>query len=149
MALVTEKPEELTPQNDLDDVQDPDAPLTDPAEIRLGSTVLMVMEKPPNTGDYLDISMRVRIKRKAEDQNTPDSPLTYPRYAEIVAAWPLGEQMPKPKKTKEQENAEAEAAAAENQPALYDDEDLGDEPELLGDAAEKIVDRPGFSDGDN
>lgn len=129
MALITDReaPSDV-PESDPDvlkDIVDPDAPRTDPAEIRLGSTVLMVMDTPPNTGDYLDIAMRVRIKRKAEDQNTPDSPLTYPRYAEIVVAWPLGEKMPKPapkEKSKAEKDTEAEAEAAKNQPPLFDED---------------------------
>jgi len=125
MAEVKDKPEGLKSTNALDDVHDPDA--VEPQELRLGSTTLMVMPNPPHTGDYVDVAMRVRIKRTAEDQSTPDSPLTYPRYGEIVVAWPLGQKMPEPKKTQKEIDAEAEAEAAQNQPPLYEDEGDDDE----------------------
>lgn len=154
--LITDKPEDLESTNALDDIEDPNPPV-EPQELRLGSSTLMVMENPPHTGDYVDIAMRLRIKRTAEDQSTPDSPLTYPRYAEIVVAWPLGEQMPKPKKSKAEEDAEAEAAAADDQPALFDDDgDDGDEDyddelagEELADAAGVDVDGEDDAEADN
>lgn len=152
MSLITDPPKDLPSSNELDKIEDPDAaPPVQPEELRLGSSILMVMENPPHTGDYVDVAMRLRIKRTAEDQATPDSPLTYPRYAEIVVAWPLGTEMPKPKKSKAEEDAESEAAAADDQPPLFDAD--GD-PEVLGDAVnemlgEELADAAGADDEDS
>lgn len=159
MALIDQKPEGLDSTNALDQI--PDDLLghpPGPQNIMLGSSVLTAMDPPPKTGDYIDIAMRLRIKRTAEDQPTPDSPLSYPRYCEIVVAWPLGEEMPKPKKTQAEQDAEAEAEAAKDQPPLFGD---GADPEVLGDAVSELLGEelgdaagvefdggPAFSDGE-
>lgn len=149
MALVTDAPEDL-PEADPDvlkDLVDPEAKNLKPAELKLGQATLMVLDPPPAVGEYVDIAMRLRIKRVAEDQNTVDAPITYPRYGEIVAAWPLGEEMPKPKKTQAEQDAEAEAEAAQAQPPLFDEAGI----EVDFDDAPVDPDdddgRPPFSDG--
>lgn len=132
MSLIADKPGDLESTNELDKIPDdhPDGP----AEVRLGNTVLMTLEDPPEAGSYIDISARLYIKHAGFDQNTPDSPKVPVRLAKIIVAWPLGEQMPKPKpkkKTKAEDDAEAEAAAADDQPSLFEDD--GDEDQDDGD----------------
>ena len=132
MSLIDQKPTDLPSTNELDKI--PDEVADGPAEIRLGNTVLMTLEDPPEAGSYIDISARLYIKHAGFDQNTPDSPKVPVRLAKIIVAWPLGDQMPKPKpkkKTKAEEDAEAEAAAADDQPALFEDD--GDEDQDDGD----------------
>lgn len=155
MALITDQPEGLPTTNALDNLEDPEAPeKVQPEELRLGSSTLMVLPNPPKTGEYIDVAMRLRIKRTAEDQPTPDSPLQWPRYAEIVVAWPLGEQMPevKSKKAKEDDEINGVPVVDEHQPSLYsvpdkfgDEDDDEDQAEPEG---EPEVDRPAFSHGE-
>lgn len=137
--LVTDKPENLPTTNALDDIPaDLLGPV--PAEIRLGANVLMVMEKPPEVGDVITVSMRLKVKREAKDLGGEEgSELVHFRGCKIVAAWLKGDPEP--------------PNADDDQGALIDEDgnavDYGD-----GDAQESDtdihdgVDRPGFSDGD-
>lgn len=153
MGLVTDRkaPADVKTTNALDAI--PDDLLggpPPPAEIRLGANTLMVMDEPPAVGDYIDISMRLRIKTKAEEQKAPDSDLVHYRGTALVAAWPLGETMPEPKKSDAELEAEAAAEAAKNQPPLFGDDnephdpDAEYEPSGMDEFAGE-VDRPGFS----
>jgi len=120
MALVKDKPEELTPQNDLDDIEDPDAP-PDPAEIRLAGKCLAVLESPPGRGEDLVLMIRVKVNGEGVDYHEDGEEVPY-RKTKLIACWKPGTKEPVKKKTKTELDAEAEAEAAENQPALYDDE---------------------------
>ncbi|WP_052622310.1 hypothetical protein, partial [Mycobacteroides abscessus] len=115
MAEVTEKPAGLPSTNALDRFDDGLA--TGPTEIRLGQAVLMSLSDPPEAGEYIDISARLYIKHAGFDQNTPDSPKVPVRQAKIIVAWPLGEQMPKPKS----KNG-AEIPEVDGQEPLFDDD---------------------------
>jgi hypothetical protein len=66
-----------------------------PAEIRLGANVLMMMETPPDVGDVITVTMRLKIKRKAEDEGGEggDERVHF-RGAKIVAAWLKGDPEP-------------------------------------------------------
>lgn len=106
-----------------------------PAEIRLGANCLMVMERPPDVGDVITVSMRLKVKRKAEDEGGEGGEdRVHFRGCKIVAAWLKGEVEPP--------NAE------DDQPALF-----GEDGEPEGEDAEVFdintgVDRPGFSGAD-
>ncbi|WP_236745638.1 hypothetical protein, partial [Mycobacteroides abscessus] len=115
MSLVTEQPKDLPSSNALDKFDDGLA--TGPTEIRLGQAVLMSLSDPPEAGEYIDISARLYIKHAGFDQNTPDSPKVPVRQAKIIVAWPLGEQMPKPKS----KNG-AEIPEVDGQEPLFDDD---------------------------
>lgn len=115
MAEVTEKPAGLPSTNALDKFDDGLA--TGPTEIRLGQAVLMSLSDPPEAGEYIDVSARLYIKHAGFDQNTPDSPKVPVRQAKIIVAWPLGEQMPKPKS----KNG-AEIPEVDGQEPLFDDD---------------------------
>ena len=107
-----------------------------PAEVRLGANVLMVMEKPPEVGDVITVTMRLKVKRKAEDEGGEggDERVHF-RGCKIVAAWLKGDPEP--------------PNADEDQPGLFDesDEASGDEPEVLGAAMDNVA-RPDFSHQD-
>ncbi|WP_078290690.1 hypothetical protein [Mycobacterium sp. D16R24] len=115
MAEVTEKPADLASTNDLDKIDDGMA--AGPTEIRLGQALLMSLSDPPEAGEYIDISARLYIKHAGFDQNTPDSPKVPVRQAKIIVAWPLGDQMPKPKS----KNG-AEVPEDDGQSPLFDDD---------------------------
>lgn len=138
MALITDKPEDLPSTNELDKLP---SEATTPAELRLGQAVLMTMLQPPAAGSYIDISARLYIKHEGFDQNTPDSPQIPVRQAKLIAAWPLGTDMPK---SKEELDGEAKAEAEKNQPPLFavpdSSHDLDSHPDGDG---------PEFSDGES
>ena len=115
MAEVTEKPADLKSTNELDKFDDGLA--AGPTEIRLGQALLMSLSDPPEAGEYIDISARLYIKHAGFDQNTPDSPKVPVRQAKIIVAWPLGEQMPKPKSKNGTEVPEVDG-----QEPLFDDD---------------------------
>ncbi|MFA4084222.1 hypothetical protein ONA92_21225 [Mycobacteroides salmoniphilum] len=116
MAEVTEKPADLASTNELDKIDDGMA--AGPTEIRLGQALLMSLSDPPEAGEYIDISARLYIKHAGFDQNTPDSPKVPVRQAKIIVAWPLGDQMPKPKKSK----SEPDIPEDDGQSPLFDDD---------------------------
>lgn len=124
MAEVTEKPADLKSTNELDKFDDGVA--AGPTEIRLGQALLMALDEPPQVGEYIDISARLYIKHAGFDQNTPDSPKVPVRQAKIIVAWPLGEQMPKPKA----KNG-AEVPECDGQEPLFEDD--GDDPQAADD----------------
>lgn len=117
MAEVTEKPAGLPSTNALDKFDDGVA--AGPTEIRLGQALLMTLSDPPEAGEYIDISARLYIKHAGFDQNTPDSPKVPVRQAKIIVAWPLGEQMPKPKAKNGSEVPECDG----QEPLFEDDDD--------------------------
>lgn len=150
MAEVTEKPAGLPSTNALDKFDDGLA--TGPTEIRLGQAVLMSLSDPPEAGEYIDISARLYIKHAGFDQNTPDSPKVPVRQAKIIVAWPLGEQMPKPKSKNGAETPEVDGQEPlfddDGDPQGADDEDQGSQEDSEGDSTVvAFTGGPAFSDG--
>lgn len=104
-----------------------------PAEIKLGQTVLMVMDKPPEVKDVITVVMRLRIKDEGKGEAGKNGEeLVHYRLCKIVAAWLQGDPVP--------------PNADEDQPGLFDDdsEHSGDEPESLGAVMDNVA-RPDFS----
>lgn len=150
MAEVTEKPAGLPSTNALDKFDDGLA--TGPTEIRLGQAVLMSLSDPPEAGEYIDISARLYIKHAGFDQNTPDSPKVPVRQAKIIVAWPLGEQMPKPKSKNGAETPEVDGQEPlfddDGDPQGADDEDQGAQEDSQDDSTVvAFTGGPAFSDG--
>ncbi|SHY52976.1 Uncharacterised protein [Mycobacteroides abscessus subsp. abscessus] len=150
MAEVTEKPAGLPSTNALDKFDDGLA--TGPTEIRLGQAVLMSLSDPPEAGEYIDISARLYIKHAGFDQNTPDSPKVPVRQAKIIVAWPLGEQMPKPKSKNGAEIPEVDGQEPlfddDGDPQGADDEDQGAKEDSEDDSTVvAFTGGPAFSDG--
>ncbi|SHT90676.1 Uncharacterised protein [Mycobacteroides abscessus subsp. abscessus] len=150
MSLVTEQPKDLPSSNALDKFDDGLA--TGPTEIRLGQAVLMSLNDPPEAGEYIDISARLYIKHAGFDQNTPDSPKVPVRQAKIIVAWPLGEQMPKPKSKNGAEIPEVDGQEPlfddDGDPQGADDEDQGAQEDSEGDSTVvAFTGGPAFSDG--
>lgn len=150
MAEVTEKPAGLPSTNALDKFDDGLA--TGPTEIRLGQAVLMSLSDPPEAGEYIDISARLYIKHAGFDQNTPDSPKVPVRQAKIIVAWPLGEQMPKPKSKNGAEIPEVDGQEPlfddDGDPQGADDDQQDDHQDSQGDSTVvAFTGGPAFSDG--
>lgn len=150
MAEITEKPADLPSTNALDKFDDGLA--TGPTEIRLGQAVLMSLSDPPEAGEYIDISARLYIKHAGFDQNTPDSPKVPVRQAKIIVAWPLGEQMPKPKSKNGAEIPEVDGQEPlfddDGDPQGADDEDQGAQEDSQDDSTVvAFTGGPAFSDG--
>ncbi|SIE77071.1 Uncharacterised protein [Mycobacteroides abscessus subsp. abscessus] len=150
MSLVTEQPKDLPSSNALDKFDDGLA--TGPTEIRLGQAVLMSLNDPPEAGEYIDISARLYIKHAGFDQNTPDSPKVPVRQAKIIVAWPLGEQMPKPKSKNGAEIPEVDGQEPlfddDGDPQGADDEDQGAKEDSEDDSTVvAFTGGPAFSDG--
>lgn len=149
MAEVTEKPAGLPSTNALDKFDDGLA--TGPTEIRLGQAVLMSLSDPPEAGEYIDISARLYIKHAGFDQNTPDSPKVPVRQAKIIVAWPLGEQMPKPKSKNGAEIPEVDGQEPlfddDGDPQGADDEDQGAQDHEGDTTVVAFTGGPAFSDG--
>lgn len=150
MAEVTEKPAGLPSTNALDKFDDGLA--TGPTEIRLGQAVLMSLSDPPEAGEYIDISARLYIKHAGFDQNTPDSPKVPVRQAKIIVAWPLGEQMPKPKSKNGAEIPEVDGQEplfeADGDPQGADDDQPDSQADTQGDSTVvEFTGGPAFSDG--
>lgn len=150
MAEVTEKPADLKSTNELDKFDDGVA--ADPTEIRLGQALLMTLSDPPEAGEYIDISARLYIKHAGFDQNTPDSPKVPVRQAKIIVAWPLGEQMPKPKSKNGTEVPEVDGQEplfeADGDPQGADDDQPDSQTDTQGDSTVvEFTGGPAFSDG--
>lgn len=150
MAEVTEKPADLKSTNELDKFDDGVA--AGPTEIRLGQALLMTLSDPPEAGEYIDISARLYIKHAGFDQNTPDSPKVPVRQAKIIVAWPLGEQMPKPKSKNGAEIPEVDGQEPlfddDGDPQGADDEDQGAQEDSQDDSTVvAFTGGPAFSDG--
>lgn len=156
MAEVTEKPADLKSTNELDKFDDGLA--AGPTEIRLGQALLMTLSDPPEAGEYIDISARLYIKHAGFDQNTPDSPKVPVRQAKIIVAWPLGDQMPKPKKSKNgtevpEVDGQEPLFEGDGDPQGADDDEQEDNSDGQGDGLDDstvvaFTGGPAFSDGD-
>lgn len=84
MSLITDKPADVGPQNDLDNVPD-DELGTAPAVIRLSGKDLLVMDVPPNMGDFVKMEITMRCK---DDGRTllADGEIGHYRVMSFVAA---------------------------------------------------------------
>ncbi len=124
MALNTKQPADLPSTDSLRDIPaDLLGPV--PAEIRLGANVLMVMEKPPEVGDVITVSMRLKVKREAKDLGGEEGgELVHFRGCKIVAAWLKGEPEPP--------NADEDQGALIDEDGEINDEATGDESEPAG-----------------
>jgi hypothetical protein len=135
MGLITDKPEDLKPQNDLDDIHDPeldDYGLSIDRYLAFGTSPNAV-PNPPKEGEIVEY--RVKVTCKGEAWGTRgDGEKRYRSELTILSVARAGQELPpdyeKPKKrTKADEDAELAAAAAEDQPPLFpdeaDDEDQG------------------------
>lgn len=150
MAEVTEKPADLKSTNELDKFDDGVA--AGPTEIRLGQALLMTLSDPPEAGEYIDISARLYIKHAGFDQNTPDSPKVPVRQAKIIVAWPIDEQMPKPKSKNGAEIPEVDGQEplfeADGDPQGADDDQPDSQTGDQGDSTVvEFTGGPAFSDG--
>lgn len=150
MSLVTEQPKDLPSSNELDKFDDGVA--AGPTEIRLGQALLMTLSDPPEAGEYIDISARLYIKHAGFDQNTPDSPKVPVRQAKIIVAWPIDEQMPKPKSKNGAEIPEVDGQEPlfddDGDPQGADDEDQGAQEDSQDDSTVvAFTGGPAFSDG--
>lgn len=150
MSLVTEQPKDLPSSNALDKFDDGLA--TGPTEIRLGQAVLMSLSDPPEAGEYIDISARLYVKHAGFDQDTPDSPKVPVRQTKIIVAWPLGEQMPKPKSKNGAEIPEVDGQEPlfddDGDPQGADDDQQDDHQDSQGDSTVvAFTGGPAFSDG--
>ena len=140
MTLITQKPNGIASTNALDDIPaDLLGPV--PAEIRLGSTTLLVMEKPPEVGDVITVSMRLKVKREAKDLGGEEGgELVHFRGCKIVAAWLKGEPEPP--------NADEDQGALIDEDGEISDEAAGplrDEDDGSWDDEPDNVARPNFS----
>lgn len=61
MSLITQKPAELRPENDLDKIAD-DLLGPAPATIRMSGKDMLVMDKPPEMGEFVKMEVTMRCK---------------------------------------------------------------------------------------
>lgn len=130
MALVKDKPEELKPQNDLDNVVDPDNPYVDEkVDVYLSGAHVCSLVNPPGGRGRITLMVELEgVEDGTKYNGEEDIPVW--RCKRVGDMWRPGEPKPEPapkKKTKKEQAAELEKAAAENQPPLYEDEDADGE----------------------
>ena len=134
MALVTDKPEELAPENDLDNIVDPDAQIPDRvmrAELQMSGKTLAIVEDPPGCGDTITLMVELEVTAEGREKRKSSDESAYYRKTRLVSCWLPGGNKPERKKSKAELDAEMEAAAAENQTSLFDETDSepgGDDP---------------------
>lgn len=133
MALNTSQPANLPTTNSLADIPaDLLGPI--PAEIKLGQSVLMVMEKPPAVRDVITVTMRLRVKDSGvKEAGEGGEELTHYRACKIVAAWLKGDPEPP-------DDADTDVPMINTDGSI--NEDVEDEPDVTSG-----VESPGFSDG--
>lgn len=127
MSLITKKPSELKPVNDLDSI--PDDLLggpPSPADIVLAGKTLTTLASPPGPGETVILMIRLRVydEGTAYGDNGLGEPAPY-KKTKLVSCWIPGQKEPEPKKTKDELEAEEVAKAAENQPPLYETDEDG------------------------
>lgn len=125
-----------------------------PAEIRLGSNTLMVMDKPPEVRDVVTVMARLRIKDAGvEEAGDGGEDLTHYRKARLVTAWLAGQ--PKPPNPDDPDQGalfdnpdDAEIAAAKELLAAHGFGITEPEPEPV-EVADDSGDEDGGNDPDN
>lgn len=130
MALITDKPEELQPQNDLDDIEDPDDVneygLSIDRYLAFGTTPKAI-PNPPRDGEVVTYQVKVECVGQAHKRRT-DGEMRYRSELTILSVARSGDDLPPDfsadkKKTKKQQDAELAKAAADNQEPLFPDTD--------------------------
>jgi hypothetical protein len=120
MAIVKDKPTELAPVNDLDDIVDPNEP--------------DAPDDPPMIDEVCTYIVRARCTGKSEKERT-DGEMRHGRQLSIQACWEQGKKPP---------------AADDQQPALFDHDDLegGDDPQTVGEVIDgmNITDNDGYDE---
>lgn len=84
MGIVKDKPAELKPENDLDNVEVPDLGNT-PAQIRLGGKTLLVMDKPPVKGEFVKVELILKCKGDGSELLEGDE-IVYSRTMSLIGA---------------------------------------------------------------
>lgn len=132
MSLIDEKPAGLASGNALDQIPD-DLLTTPPAQVRYGSKVIEVMDKPPEPGEF----MKAEITFKCRDDGRTrldDGTYVYYRKMDFVSA----------KVTVEPYVPKMDDASEDGRPSLFDAGDpAGDDED--GEDAEDLETAPGFS----
>ncbi len=85
MSLVTQKPAELRPENDLDSIPD-DLLGPVPHMIRLSGRDLFIMDKPPETGEFIKAELILRAGDLLIKAADGDGVTRYVRIMQFVGA---------------------------------------------------------------
>lgn len=91
MALVSVKPEDVRPENDLDDI-DPDTGLSIDAYVSFGGTP-KALPNPPAEGDVVTYLVKAECIGETKKRRT-DGEMRYVRHMHIISAWKPGESEP-------------------------------------------------------
>lgn len=84
MSLITQKPAELRPENDLDKIAD-DLLGPAPATIRMSGKDMLVMDKPPEMGEFVKMEVTMRCKNDGRTL-LADGGIEHYRVMSFVAA---------------------------------------------------------------
>lgn len=117
MALVTDKPEDLAPENDLDHVEDPDAEATGTrAEIYLSGAHVATLDNAPDGLDRITLMVELEVIEEGTRFNE-NGEIVIPirRCKRVGDMWRPGDQRPPTKAEIQQMQAEAKAKAAAEQ----------------------------------
>lgn len=85
MALVKDKPAEIKPENDLDNVDVPDLGTTHAAQIHFAGKTLLVMDNPPVKGEFIKLELTLRCKGQG-DELLADDEIAYHRKMVLIGA---------------------------------------------------------------
>lgn len=134
MPVISNKPADLTPKNDLDNIPD-DLLGPVPARIEMSGKTLLVMEEPPQPGEFFKLEVTLRCKDEGRELLADGDYEHYRKTAFISAELTVPPFKPEPE------------PAPEPEPGLFDES--GDIPADEGDedgaGAEGYG--PGFSHG--
>lgn len=127
MALVTQKPAALKPENDLDNIAD-DLLGPHPAQIIFQNRILEVMDQPPEPGELVKFEFTLRTRKDGREKLNDDTYQHYRIMEFVKAVLTVGPYTPEP-----------EAAAddpPDDDPAMFDEDgnipdDGADEPEEI------------------
>ena len=142
MTLVTEKPEGLPAEpNDLDNIDVPDAPPV-PASIFLSGRALLVMDTPPEPGEFVKIEVTLRCREYA-GRLLDGGEYSYRRIMDFISARVTTEPFTPVDNTPPPPDPE------KPQPALFDHGgDVSAEASGAGGDSDPDSDEPGDGDGD-
>lgn len=85
MPLIKDKPADLKPQNDLDNLPDDLPTDTNPAQIHFAGKTLLVMDNPPVKGEYIKVELTLRCKGQG-DELLADDEVAYHRKMVLIGA---------------------------------------------------------------